>query len=188
MALAVPHSASERSSDAQPAPAQVLAPSTPEVLFTEHEALAESIATQFCARLSITGDQRDDFLQEGRIALYSAATRYDASRGAFEPFARATIVGALLHALRDHEPTESLTDAQLVALTEPSHEEVTQARLFLHHLLPQIGERERTAVEMYHLQGHTKAAIAARLNTSERHAARILDAGMEQLQVLAAAQ
>lgn len=183
-------------SDAAPASAQVLAPSTPEVLFSEHEALAQSIATQFFARTRPTLLERDDLLQEARIGLWSAAQRFDSARGAFEPFARRTILGALLHALRDAgEPasTCSLSPSDLeakafaFALVEPCHIEATEARLQLQALLPQLPERERLAIELHHLQGESKVAIAQRLGVSERHAARILDDALKQLQVLAAA-
>lgn len=176
-------------------PPQVLAPSEPEVLYARHEGLAERVVAKFLARyrasVGVRSVERDDLLQEARIALWSACERCDPERlSAFEAFARLTIVGALLHALRDAgeaSSTCSLTPADVDALSEPSHASSVEARVTLAQLLRLLHPRERQAIEMHYLRGETKAAVGEALGVTPTHASRILLSSMHKLQILAGA-
>jgi RNA polymerase sigma-B factor len=63
----------------------------------EYLPLARGLAGRFAGR----GAEYDDLIQVANLALVKAIRRYDPSRGAFAPFASATISGELKRYLRD---------------------------------------------------------------------------------------
>ena len=73
-------------------------PGGAEELIIDHLGLADLIARRFGHR----GEEADDLRQVARTGLVEAARRFDASRGAFAPFAAATVTGAIKRQFRDH--------------------------------------------------------------------------------------
>ncbi|WP_374999930.1 sigma-70 family RNA polymerase sigma factor [Aeromicrobium sp. CTD01-1L150] len=68
-----------------------------DALIHEHLPLAARLARPYTGR----GVEREDLEQVARLALVKAARHYDQSRGAFAPFATATIRGELKRYFRD---------------------------------------------------------------------------------------
>jgi RNA polymerase sigma-B factor len=66
-------------------------------LILDHLTLASHLARTFAGR----GVERDDLEQVARLALVKAAKGYDQDRGAFAPFATATIRGEIKRYFRD---------------------------------------------------------------------------------------
>ena len=60
-------------------------------------------------------------------------------------------------------------------------------RVLLDGLLGTLGERERTIVRLYHLEGLTQQEIGRRLGYSQMHISRLLRRASEQLELSAAA-
>ena len=69
-----------------------------ESLVHEHLPLARRLATQFSGR----GVELDELVQVASLALVKAAHGFDEDRGAFAPYATATIRGDIKKYFRDH--------------------------------------------------------------------------------------
>jgi len=68
-------------------------------LVDHYDNLARSLARRFTARR----ESREDLLQVARVGLINAVDRFDPNRNRpFIAFARATILGELMHHVRDH--------------------------------------------------------------------------------------
>lgn len=67
-------------------------------LLAAHAWIAERCAARFARR----GEPEEDLRQVAHLALVKAATRFDAERGDFAPFAVASVLGELRRHFRDH--------------------------------------------------------------------------------------
>jgi RNA polymerase sigma-B factor len=69
-----------------------------EQIVRDHQPMARRMAGRFAGH----GADFDDLVQVASLALVKAYRRFDPERGAFEPYAKATIDGELKRHLRDH--------------------------------------------------------------------------------------
>jgi len=109
-------------------------------LVTEGLKVVERLATRVALRHRTL--PRDDLVSLGCIGLMEALRRYDPARGAFEPFARARIEGAMFDGLRREVP-----HAQALAAAHAFGGEYLESRLPEGNLLSDTPEQERQHVQ-----------------------------------------
>ncbi len=115
-------------------------------LVESHLGLADHLARRYRGR----GVDRDDLDQVARLALVKAARSYRPERGAFAPYASATVQGELKKHFRDHawsvRPPRRLQDLQAaITAADDEHGVLDDAALAEHLGVPSADVREARA-------------------------------------------
>jgi RNA polymerase sigma factor (sigma-70 family) len=164
-------------------------------LFEAHTELAAKLSKSF----PIYGFQTNEVEQEALIALWHAACKYEASKGAFEPFATIVIRNQLRNifnkvkrhtlgveslnadALDDDDASETVTASLIDPAANPLLQaERTDIRAALVHELNALTEQQRALIKLY-TEGHTFSEIARAKEVSKAAVRQMLFRAMEQV-------
>lgn len=161
-----------------------------------HLHLVDAVVGCLLKRRRIVGLERDDLVQEGRIALIQAVDSFDDSRGAsLSTWILCGIKNALLNVARDagrdvtlHGLQESFDQVQLEnCAIAPSPADQVEAKLLTEQVLPYVPTRQRQALELHFLHDLSKTEIAQRMNISLQRAGQLISDGLANLKRLAEA-
>jgi RNA polymerase sigma-B factor len=129
------------------------------------------------------GEQFDDAVQAGSLALVKASARFDPSRGvAFATFVTPAVEGAIRRQLRERSPGVRLPDTTDVDRPgEPDPLAESDQRMLLAGGLRALDERERRIVVLRFHGDLTEREIAREVGISQAHVSRLLDGALAKL-------
>ena len=150
-----------------------------EDLVRSHLPLVRAVAR----RQAGAGEQFDDAVQAGSLALVKASVRFDPSRGvAFATFVTPAVEGAIRRHLRERSPGVRLPDAADVERPgEPDPLAESDQRVLLAGGLRALDERERRIVVLRFHADLTEREIAREVGISQAHVSRLLDGALAKL-------
>jgi RNA polymerase sigma factor (sigma-70 family) len=150
-----------------------------EDLVRSHLPLVRAVAR----RQAGAGEQFDDAVQAGSLALVKASVRFDPSRGvAFATFVTPAVEGAIRRQLRERSPGVRLPDTVDVERPgEPDPLAEIDQRVLLADGLRALDERERRIVVLRFHADLTEREIAREVGISQAHVSRLLDGALAKL-------
>jgi RNA polymerase sigma-B factor len=157
----------------------VLSDADREDLVRSHLPLVRALAR----RQAGAGEQFDDAVQAGSLALVKASVRFDPSRGvAFATFVSAAVEGAIRRQLRERSPGVRLPDTADVE-RPGEHDPLAESdqRVLLADGLRALDERERRIVVLRFHADLTEREIAREVGISQAHVSRLLDGALAKL-------
>lgn len=148
-------------------------------LVRSHLPLVRAVAR----RQTGAGEQFDDAVQAGSLALVKASVRFDPSRGvAFATFVTPAVEGAIRRQLRERSPGVRLPDtADVERPDEPDPVAESDQRVLLADGLRALDERERRIVVLRFHADLTEREIAREVGISQAHVSRLLDGALAKL-------
>jgi RNA polymerase sigma-B factor len=157
-------------------------------LVRSHLPLVRSLARRYRGR----GEDLEELVQVGALALVRASGRFDPDRGvAFASFAAPAVEGEIRRHLRDRPGREVSSgpggpDAPERAAESAGDQESTresEARVLLEGGLRGLEERERRIVFLRFHADMTERQIASTVGISQAQVSRLLDAALAKLRV-----
>lgn len=152
-----------------------MAVSRRDALVLEHLALVRRTAVRL-RRLFPPSVELDDLIQEGTVALISAAVRYRGGPVAFAVFAQKRIRGAMIDANRrrhflfaTHEPLEAIA-ARTNAPTQEQAIDQRRRKREVARAVETLPARERRVIEMRYRDQASFDEVSAALGKSKRTA------------------
>lgn len=156
-------------------------------LVLDNEALVRFLLKSYAWR-----DDYEDLLQEGRLALYQAAEKYDPAKGKFSSFAARYIRNGIQRILRSENREKRRCPGATVSLNEavgapdrPTEllnlipdergdlEAEAMSRLMLDEIIPRLESRELKILVM-RTQGYGYRDIAAAIGVSRQRVQQLL--------------
>lgn len=182
--------------DASPSPSSQGVPATPLIptqgsardeFVRAHEPLVDTVVRSILRGRRPYGAEVEDVMQEARIGLIGAMDSFQPGRGAkFRTWAWTKIDGAVRNYLASLKPAPDLDELGELRidperLATPDTTPRSDDFLAIQELLPRLDERDRDLLQWRFSDNLTNAAIAARLDISERHAGRLIEAALGRL-------
>jgi RNA polymerase sigma factor (sigma-70 family) len=154
-------------------------------LAKQHFPWADGIAARIAGRLP-SSFEREDLIQEARLATWKKAREYDPSRGVpFESFAFRAVAGACYMTARRRgwrdSTHEELRDTHE---TPPDQEDAVHVRhivILLKHSVDRLPPRERAVLLLYYFCGLPMKRVARRIDVRMTTAWGIKRAALELL-------
>jgi RNA polymerase sigma-B factor len=150
-------------------------------LIEAHLPLARHVALRYAGR----GEQTDDLVQVGALALVRAVDRCDPTRGELRAYLARSVDGELRHHLRDRAsvlrvPRGASRPREPVTSIDPDFpdeqappEDVLLDRAALAAAARRLGERERRVVLLLYFCDRTQAEVAEDLGVSQAQVSRL---------------
>ena len=144
-----------------------------------HLPLVRAMARRYAGR----GEEFDDVVQAGSLALVKASVRFDPSRGvAFATFVTPAVEGAIRRQVRERSPgVEVPNSAEVERPSEPDPLAESDYRVLLAGGLRTLDERERRIVVLRFHADMTERQIAREVGISQAHVSRLLDGALTKL-------
>jgi RNA polymerase sigma-B factor len=152
-------------------------------LVRSHLPLVRAVARRFGGR----GEDLEELVQVGALALVKASGRFDPSRGvAFASFAAPAVEGGIRRHLRDRrargvQATTDSPDGAVEAAGERESTEESESRVLLADGLRVLDERERRIVFLRFNADMTERQIASTIGISQAHVSRLLEGALAKL-------
>jgi RNA polymerase sigma-B factor len=155
-------------------------------LVRSHLPLVRAVARRYGGR----GEDLEELVQVGSLALVKASGRFDPDRGvAFASFAAPAVEGGIRRHLRDrsgratrvaaHTPDNGAAPAEAVG--EPDNFDESEFRVLLADRLRVLDERERRIVFLRFHADMTERQIASSVGISQAHVSRLLEGALVKL-------
>jgi RNA polymerase sigma-B factor len=158
-------------------------------LIEAHLPLARRLALRYAGR----GEQTDDLVQVGALALVRAVDRCDPTRKELPAYLARCVDGELRHHLRDRASVVRVPrsrsrrvgatlalDSEVVDGSPPL-DEVLVDRAALARAARRLGDRERRIVLLLYVCDRTQAEVAEELGLSQAHVCRLAKAALATL-------
>jgi RNA polymerase sigma-B factor len=155
-------------------------------LVRSHLPLVRAVARRFGGR----GEDLEELVQVGSLALVKASGRFDPDRGvAFASFAAPAVEGGIRRHLRDRSGRATRVapgapdsgDAAAQPAGEPDSIDESEFRLLLADGLRVLDERERRIVFLRFHADMTERQIASAIGISQAHVSRLLEGALVKL-------
>jgi RNA polymerase sigma-B factor len=155
-------------------------------LVRSHLPLVRAMARRYCGR----GDDLEELVQVGSLALVKASGRFDPNRGvAFASFAAPAVEGEIRRQLRDRRGRGVLSvpdgangsDGAAEPVGDPGATDVSEDRLLVAGGLRGLEERERRIVFLRFHADMTERQIASTIGISQSHVSRLLEGALAKL-------
>ncbi|HTU85401.1 MAG TPA: sigma-70 family RNA polymerase sigma factor [Solirubrobacteraceae bacterium] len=167
---------------AQPGGQEIADPAKQE-LVRSHLPLVRAVARRYGGR----GEDLEELVQVGSLALVKASSRFDPDRGvAFASFAAPAVEGEIRRHLSDRRRrgTPSIADAPDGA-ADPAGEltvgDESESRVLLADSLRVLEDRERRIVFLRFHADMTERQIASKIGLSQAHVSRLLEGALAKL-------
>jgi RNA polymerase sigma-B factor len=155
-----------------------------QALVRAHLPLVRALARRYGGR----GEDVEELVQVGALALVKASGRFDPDRGvAFASFATPAVEGDIRRYLSDRKRrvTQSASGggdgSDAAAETDPAPGEESEHRLLLEDSMRVLDERERRIVFLRFQADMTERQIASKIGISQAHVSRLLEGALVKL-------
>ncbi len=129
----------------------------------------------------------EDVVQDAMLKLWTGAEKYDASRGQLSAWLKRMVMNLCLDRRRALRPVEALDTTPEIA-DEAALPDRALDRRHLDKAMAQMPPRQRAALALFYVEGHSMAEVAAMLETNSKAVESLLSRGRDLLRGLLTAQ